>query len=90
MPYTIPMVHSTTMRRISRGGQVTVPAPVRRRWETERVAVEDHGEYLVLRPVGDPVDAFLGFADGHAATASEKLRAQSRAEEKAGEARRQR
>lgn len=90
MRYSSLMKHSTTMTRISRGGQVTVPAPVRRRWETERVAVEDHGEYLVLRPLGDPVDAFLGFADGHAAAASEKLRAQSRAEEAAVQTRRQR
>lgn len=78
------------MTRISRGGQVTVPAPVRRRWETERVALEDHGDYLLLRPLADPIDAFLGFAGGGAVPASEEMRAQSRAEEKAAEARRDR
>lgn len=76
----------TTMTRISRGGQVTVPAPVRRRWETERVALEDHGDYLLLRPLADPVDSFIGFAAGDGPS-SEEMRAQSRIEEAAAEAR---
>lgn len=76
------------MTRISRGGQVTVPAPVRRRWETERVALEDHGDYLLLRPLADPVDRFVGFAAGCGAPTSEQMRAQNRAEEAAAEARR--
>ena len=78
------------MTRISRGGQVTVPAPVRRRWETERVALEDHGDYLLLRPVADPIDGFVGFAAKAGAPASAEMRAQSRAEEAAAEARRRR
>lgn len=84
------MKAKTTMTRISRGGQVTVPAPVRRRWETERVALEDHGGYLLLRPLADPVESFVGFAAESGAPTSEELRAQSRAEQKAGEARRRR
>lgn len=76
------------MTRISRGGQVTVPAPVRRRWETELVALEDHGDYLLLRPLADPIDEFVGFAAGRDAPASEELRAQSRTGEAAAEARR--
>jgi bifunctional DNA-binding transcriptional regulator/antitoxin component of YhaV-PrlF toxin-antitoxin module len=78
----------TTMTRISRGGQVTVPAPVRRRWETERVVLEDHGDYLLLRPLADPVDGFVGFAAGRGAPTSEQMRARSRAEEAAAETRR--
>ncbi|MFN8185618.1 MAG: AbrB/MazE/SpoVT family DNA-binding domain-containing protein [Gaiellales bacterium] len=80
----------TTMTRISRGGQVTVPAPVRRRWETERVALEDHGDYLLLRPVADPIEGFIGFAAGGGGPTSEEMRAQSRTEEAAAEARRDR
>lgn len=76
------------MTRISRGGQITVPAPVRRRWETERVALEDHGEYLLLRPLADPIDGFVGFAARGDAPTSEKMRAQSRTEETAAETRR--
>ena len=73
------------MTRISRGGQVTVPAGVRRRWETERVALEDHGDYLLLRPVADPVASFVGFAAGRRGPTSEQMRAQSRSEEEAVE-----
>jgi bifunctional DNA-binding transcriptional regulator/antitoxin component of YhaV-PrlF toxin-antitoxin module len=77
-----------SMTRISRGGQVTVPALVRRRWETDRVALEDHGDYLLLRPVADPIDGFVGFAAGRGGPTSEELRAQSRAEEAGSDARR--
>jgi bifunctional DNA-binding transcriptional regulator/antitoxin component of YhaV-PrlF toxin-antitoxin module len=84
------MKKSVTMRRISRGGQVTVPAPVRRRWETERVALEDYGDHLVLRPLADPVSAFVGFAVRGGSPTSEQLRAQGRAEDAAAESRRRR
>lgn len=72
--------------RISRGGQVTVPAPVRQRWGTDRVALEDHGDHLLLRPLPDPIAAFRGFAKDAAATRglrTEEMRARSRAEERA-------
>jgi hypothetical protein len=84
------MRQQTTMTRISRGGQVTVPASVRRRWETERVALEDHGDYLLLRPLADPIDGFVGFAAGRGAPASEELRTRSRDEVAAVAARRRR
>ena len=64
------MEKRTIITRISRGGQVTVPAPVRRRWETERVALEDHGDYLLVRPVADPIDGFIGFAARSGGTTS--------------------
>jgi bifunctional DNA-binding transcriptional regulator/antitoxin component of YhaV-PrlF toxin-antitoxin module len=82
------MKKRTTMARISRGGQITVPAPVRHRWETERVALEDHGEYLLLRPLADPIESFVGFAAKGDAPTSEEMREQSRAEEAAAETRR--
>lgn len=81
-------MRQTLTTRISRGGQVTVPAPVRHRWETTRVALEDHGDYLVLRPLADPVDSFVGFAARPSVLPSEAMRAQSRAEEAAAETRR--
>lgn len=90
MGYLAFMSERMTMTRISRGGQVTVPAPVRRRWETDRVALEDHGDYLVLRPVSDPVAGFVGFAAGRGRPTSEELRAQDRAGEAAAEQRRRR
>jgi AbrB family looped-hinge helix DNA binding protein len=51
------------MRRlkITRGGQVSVPADVRRRWGTNTVTVEDMGDHVVLRPApDDPVAAAYG------------------------------
>jgi bifunctional DNA-binding transcriptional regulator/antitoxin component of YhaV-PrlF toxin-antitoxin module len=46
---------------ISKGGQVSVPAAVRKRWGTRNVLAEDRGDHLVLRPVpDDPVGAALG------------------------------
>jgi bifunctional DNA-binding transcriptional regulator/antitoxin component of YhaV-PrlF toxin-antitoxin module len=88
MRYSLLMKRRMSMTRISRGGQVTVPAPIRRRWETERVVLEDHDDYLVLRPVADPVAGFIGFAAAPGRPTSEELRARSRAEETAAENRR--
>ena len=51
------------MRRltITRGGQVSVPAVIRRRWGTSTVTVEDLGDALVLRPApDDPIGAAAG------------------------------
>lgn len=47
--------------RISKGGQISVPATVRRRWGVRRLAIEDEGDHLVLRPLpDDPVAASMG------------------------------
>lgn len=51
----------STRLRISKGGQVSVPAEVRHRWGTSTVIAEDEGERLVLRPApDDPIDALAG------------------------------
>jgi bifunctional DNA-binding transcriptional regulator/antitoxin component of YhaV-PrlF toxin-antitoxin module len=66
---------------ISKGGQVTVPAEVRKRWGTTRVVVEDLGDALVLRPIpADPIKAARGSLAGPGPTADE-MRAQARREE---------
>jgi AbrB family looped-hinge helix DNA binding protein len=47
--------------RISRGGQISVPAAVRRRWNTDRVLVDDRGDEVVIRPLADdPIAAARG------------------------------
>ena len=47
--------------RISKGGQVSVPATVRKRWGTSTVLAEDLGDHLVLRPApDDPIAAAAG------------------------------
>jgi bifunctional DNA-binding transcriptional regulator/antitoxin component of YhaV-PrlF toxin-antitoxin module len=47
--------------KISAGGQVSVPAAVRRRWKTRVVVADDRGDHLILRPAPeDPIEAARG------------------------------
>lgn len=47
--------------KISTGGQVSIPAPIRKRWGTTTLTLEDRGEEIVLRPVpDDPIAAAAG------------------------------
>jgi bifunctional DNA-binding transcriptional regulator/antitoxin component of YhaV-PrlF toxin-antitoxin module len=69
---------------ISGGGQISVPAAVRKRWGTRTVLAEDHGDRLILRPApDDPIAAVRGiFAkemDG--GPTIDEMRAHERAEE---------
>lgn len=46
---------------ITRGGQISVPAAVRRRWRTRRVRIEDHGDSLTIFPAQeDPLEEVIG------------------------------
>ncbi len=72
---------------ISQGGQVSIPADVRRRWGTSRVIVEDRGDSLVLRPLpDDPIDAAMGSLAGPGPT-SDEMRRMYREEEAEAEER---
>lgn len=75
----------------SRGGRITIPAAIRRRWRTSTIALEDRGDRLVLTPaVDDPIAAAEG------ALADEmsdrfgiaRLRREARATERVAEGRR--
>jgi bifunctional DNA-binding transcriptional regulator/antitoxin component of YhaV-PrlF toxin-antitoxin module len=69
---------------ISSGGQVSVPAAVRKRWGTRTVLAEDHGDELVLRPApDDPIAAVRGIFAGEMGARSniDRLRARGREEE---------
>jgi AbrB family looped-hinge helix DNA binding protein len=47
--------------RVSRNGQVSIPAAVRARWDAERVVVVDLGDRVVIRPASDdPVAGLVG------------------------------
>jgi bifunctional DNA-binding transcriptional regulator/antitoxin component of YhaV-PrlF toxin-antitoxin module len=73
--------------RISRGGQVSIPAAVRHRWKTDRILVEDLGDALVVRPLpDDPIAAARGSLKpdaGENAISSDEARRRTRAEEAA-------
>jgi bifunctional DNA-binding transcriptional regulator/antitoxin component of YhaV-PrlF toxin-antitoxin module len=54
------MEHST-IARITTSGQVSLPAPVRKRWGATRVVIVDEGAHLVVRPLpNDPIAAACG------------------------------
>jgi bifunctional DNA-binding transcriptional regulator/antitoxin component of YhaV-PrlF toxin-antitoxin module len=68
---------------ISKGGQISVPAEVRRRWRTNRVSVEDQGSAIVIRPIpDDPIGAAIGSLRGRGPD-THQLRAIVRNEESA-------
>jgi bifunctional DNA-binding transcriptional regulator/antitoxin component of YhaV-PrlF toxin-antitoxin module len=76
--------------RISKGGQLSIPAPIRHRWATDRVLLEDRGNAIVVRPIpADPLAAARGSMRGPGPT-SDELRELSRAEEAEIEARKER
>lgn len=73
---------------ISKGGQISIPAEVRRRWATDSVVVEDLGDRIIVRPMpDDPVAAARGSLPARRSSTASKARAQIRREEGRSEAR---
>lgn len=76
---------SFTMRlKVTKTGQMSVPAAVRRRWATSDVIAEDHGDHLIVRPAPDDAiaDAYGAFAEELAGGRSiAEMRTRHRAEE---------
>ena len=67
--------------QISQGGQIQIPAEVRRRWGTRKVMIDDAGAYLRIRPLpDDPIAAAKGVFAGPGLT-SDELRRISREED---------
>lgn len=61
--------------RVSKGGQISVPAIIRRRWQTDTLTVEDHGDRLVLRPIpAEPIRAARGSLAGRGPSSAETRR----------------
>ena len=69
--------------RISQGGQIQIPAEVRRRWGTSDVIIDDGGSFLRIRPMPeDPIAAaaaLLALPTG--GPSSDEMRRQGREEE---------
>lgn len=76
--------------RISKGGQISLPAPIRHRWGTSTVLLDDHGDRIVIEPApDDPVAAAEGvLADEFRGIDLARLRRAARADERAAERRR--
>jgi len=74
--------------RITAGGQLSIPAAIRRRWGTSRVALEDQGDALVVRPLPEDILAALrGSLKGEIRATTDELRRRARADEEAAERR---
>lgn len=75
---------SSTMK-VSRNGQVSLPADVRRRWGTDLVLVLDLGTHVVMRPVSSDrrtnIEAVRGRYRTPGGPTTEELRQQFREEE---------
>lgn len=79
---------TATRAIVSRNGQISVPAAVRRRWGTNAVLVIDHGDYAIVRPIpDDPVTTLQGAHAGPGVT-SDRARARERQTEADTEQRR--
>jgi bifunctional DNA-binding transcriptional regulator/antitoxin component of YhaV-PrlF toxin-antitoxin module len=78
-----------TQVKVSRNGQVSVPAAVRHRWGTSTVLIIDCGDYAIVRPVpDDPIEALRG-AYATPGPATNDARDRDRAAEAASDDRRQ-
>lgn len=76
--------------KISKGGQISIPAPIRHRWGTSTVALEDRGDRIILQPApDDPIAAAEGALAGeYGHLDAADLRRRAREDEAAAEARR--
>lgn len=68
--------------KVTRNGQVSLPAELRRRWAAGSVLVIDRGDYAIVRPV--PVDALESVRGSQAGPGPtlEQARAAERAAER--------
>jgi bifunctional DNA-binding transcriptional regulator/antitoxin component of YhaV-PrlF toxin-antitoxin module len=74
--------------RISKGGQVSIPAPIRKRWQTDELVAEDHGDRLILRPApDDPIERASGALKGKLRYSSKEARRLARLDERIAEER---
>ncbi|CAN5249423.1 hypothetical protein BH20ACT22_BH20ACT22_25190 [soil metagenome] len=70
--------------RVSKGGQISLPAEIRRRWASDALVVEDLGDRVVLRPIpSDPVGAVVGAFPSQKGTVSQARKRISEEEQEA-------
>lgn len=75
--------------KLSRNGQVSIPAEARARWQADRVLVVDLGDRIVMRPLPpDPVGALVGKYRGRG-PGTDEARRRGRAEDAGVERRKQ-
>lgn len=73
------MSDSAQVMKLSRNGQVSLPAETRHRWNSDRILVVDLGDHVVMRPLPeDPVGAMYGKYRGVGPSSEEARRAERR------------
>ena len=78
----------TMIAKVTTSGQVSLPAPVRKRWGTAQVVIEDEGDRVVVRPLpDDPIAAACG-SPRRRGVSSEAIRDRERAADAARQRRR--
>lgn len=50
---------SSVTAKVTRNGQVSLPAEIRRRWGAGSVLVIDRGDYAIVRPIPEDVPSAL-------------------------------
>jgi AbrB family looped-hinge helix DNA binding protein len=61
--------------KISKGGQISIPARIRKRWGVHKLLIEERGETLVMRPIpDDPLKAARGSLPARRHTVEEDRR----------------
>jgi AbrB family looped-hinge helix DNA binding protein len=75
------------LMKVTRAGQISLPAEIRHRWKVERVLVVDHGDRIEIRPmVDDPIDALRG-KYAHLGINTDEMRAEDRRQDAEAEER---
>ncbi len=73
---------SSVEARITSSGQMSLPAVIRRRWNTGSVVVIDRGDYIVVRPrPADVPSALEGSLPARSPLSAEQMRAAERSAE---------
>ncbi|MPZ27999.1 MAG: hypothetical protein GEV12_16715 [Micromonosporaceae bacterium] len=81
---------TTTRAKVTRNGQISLPAALRHRWGAAAMLVIDRGDYAIVRPIpDDPVGALRG-AHAGPGPATESARAAEREADQERESRRER
>ena len=68
-----------TKAKVTRNGQISLPAELRHRWQSSAVLVIDRGSYAIVRPVPDDVVTALQGTHAGPGPTSEQARAAERA-----------
>jgi bifunctional DNA-binding transcriptional regulator/antitoxin component of YhaV-PrlF toxin-antitoxin module len=73
---------ASVVAKVTRNGQVSLPAALRHRWAAGSVLVIDLGDYAIVRPI--PADTVAALRGAHAGPgpSTEEARASERAQDK--------